>query len=104
VNVVETTQDTSSQLTTERVPDSVLDFLFFSLGVLAGNADSLLAVDGLSGGHISSDQQVLLSFGNVDTSVLVGFKSNGSRSTGAHSGLASSSTTTAWWSTSASCC
>ena len=102
MDVVKTTEDTSSKLTPERVPDSVLDLLVLSLGVLASNADSLLAVDRLSGGHVSRDQQVLLSFGNVDTGVLVGLESDGSRSSAAHTGLAASRAASTWGSTSSS--
>lgn len=74
VDVVETTQDTSGKLAAERVPHTVLD-----LGhgvVLAGsslNGHTLLAIDGLTGGQVLSDEQILLTTaGNEDTGVTVG--------------------------------
>lgn len=102
VDVVQTTEDTSRQLTPERVPHSVLDLLLLAQLVLARDADSLLAVDRLSGRQVSGDQQVLLALGDVDTGVLVRLESDGSGSTAAKSGLAASSTTSAGGSTSTS--
>ena len=74
VNLVQTTQDTGSQLGTEGVPHTVLD-----LGdstILAGRAldrDALLAVNSLTGGQVLGDQQILLTTtGDEDTGVTVG--------------------------------
>ena len=76
VDVVDTTEDTGSQLGTEGVPDTVLDSrgsgVLAVLGLLSTNADALLAVDALAGGQVLGDKEILLSAGNEDTSVTVG--------------------------------
>lgn len=94
VNVVETTKDTSGKLGTEGVPDTVLDLLLLTSVVDTGDADALLAVHALTRGKVTSDKEVLLALGNVDTVVLVGFDGD---STGAllaaESGLATTGTT-----------
>ena len=73
VDVVQTTQDTSSQLGTEGVPHAVLglgDNAVITGGGL--NRDALLAVDGLTRGQVLGDKQILLTTtGNEDTSVTV---------------------------------
>jgi hypothetical protein len=102
VDVVQTTQDTSSQFTSERVPHSVLDLLLLAQLVLRGYADPLLSVDRLSGRHVSGDEQVLLALGNVDTGVLVWLQGDGAGSSATESWLAASSTTSTAWCSSAS--
>ena len=76
VDVVDTTEDTGSQLGTEGVPDAVLDGRgsgsVVVASLLAANADALLAVDALAGGQVLGDKEILLSAGNEDTSVTVG--------------------------------
>lgn len=79
VDVLHTTEDTSSQLGTEGVPDTVLSLcrsggLAVRLGTGAGgvDADALLAVDGLAGGQVLGDQQILLAASDEDTGVPVG--------------------------------
>lgn len=79
VNVVHTTEDTSGQLRTERVPDTVFGLggggsLAVGLGASGGcvDADALLAVDGLTGGQVLGNEEILLAAGNEDTGVSVG--------------------------------
>ena len=76
VDVVDTTEDTGSQLGTEGVPHAVLDGRgsgsVVVAGFLAANADALLAVDALTGGQVLGDKEILLSAGNEDTGVTVG--------------------------------
>lgn len=74
VDVIHTTQNTGSQLGTERVPDTVFDLgssaIFPSRRGL--NRDTLLAVNSLSGGQVPGDQQVFLTAaGNEDTGMTV---------------------------------
>lgn len=92
---VETTEDTSSKLGTEGVPDTVLDLLLLAGVVHGGDADALLAVDALSGGQVARDEQVLLALGDVDTLVPVGLDGDGARSLLAEAGLAATATTAA---------
>jgi hypothetical protein len=74
VDVVHTTEDTSSQLGTEGVPNTVLDL--GDSAILSGgglNRDTLLTVDGLTRGQVLGDKQILLTTaGNEDTGVTVG--------------------------------
>lgn len=75
VDVIQTTQDTGSQLGTEGVPDTVFG-LGHSAILLSGglNRDALLTVDGLSGSKVLGDEQIFLTTtGDEDTSVTVGF-------------------------------
>lgn len=80
VNVVHTTENTGGQLRTEGVPDTV-----FSLGgcgsIAVGlvgasvggvDADALLAVDGLAGGQVLGDEEILLAASDEHTGVSVG--------------------------------
>lgn len=80
VDVVDTTEDTSSQLGTEGVPDTVLDGrrggLVAALSLFGTNAYALLAVDALTGGQVLGNKEVLLSTGNEDTSVAMGLDNN----------------------------
>jgi hypothetical protein len=74
VDVVDTTQDTSGQLGAEGVPDTVLCAGWgFGLAVLgrgaSTNADALLAVNGLSGGQVLGDKEILLSASDENTCV-----------------------------------
>lgn len=75
VDVVQTTQDTGRQLGAEGVPHTVLGLGHGAL-VTGGtlDRDTLLAVDGLTGGQVLGDQQIFLAgVGDEDTSVTVGF-------------------------------
>lgn len=75
VNGLETTEDTSSQLGSERVPDTVLGLgggAILSLAVLDGN--TLLVVDALARGQVGGGEQILLAAANdEDTLVPVRF-------------------------------
>ena len=75
VDVVQTTQDTSSKLATEGVPDTVFDLgdgAIFLGGALDG--DTLLTVDSLTGGQVASDEQIFLTTaGDENTGMTVGF-------------------------------
>jgi hypothetical protein len=77
VNVIKTTEDTSCKLTPERIPNSVLDLLLFTLGICCTDRDPLFTVDRMTWGHVSGNEQMLLALGDVDTGVLVGFKGDG---------------------------
>lgn len=74
VDGLETTEDTSSQLGSERVPDTVLGFgggAILSLAVLDGN--TLLVVDALARRQVGSGEQILLAAADdKDTLVPVG--------------------------------
>ena len=76
VDVVDTTKNTGSQLTAERVPDTVLDGRgsgVLGAGRLVGtNADALLAVDALAGRQVLGDEKILLAAGDKDTGVAMG--------------------------------
>lgn len=92
MDVVQTTQDTSSKLTPKRVPNSVLDFFLLAISVGGGDADPLLAIDRFTGSHVSGDEQVFLALGDVDTFVLVGFKGDSTGTLPAETGLAATTT------------
>lgn len=96
--LIDTTHDTGSQLGSERVPHTVLNLgswgtLLFGWLV---NRDSLLSVDRLTWGHVSGDQQVLLTSGNENTSVSVWLDDNLGTTSSTTSGTtsATSGTTT----------
>lgn len=82
VDVLHTTEDTGSQLGTERVPHTVLDLcgcgsVLTSGGITSGrggsiNGDAFLAVDGNTGGDVLCAEHVLLSTGNEDTGMTMG--------------------------------
>lgn len=79
VDVIETTQDTGSQLGTEGVPDTVLG-LGHSTILLGGRLDgnALLTVDSFSGSKVLGDEQIFLTTtGNEDTGVTVGLLRRG---------------------------
>jgi hypothetical protein len=81
VDVVDTTEDTSSQLGSEGVPDAVFDAawcgVLASVRVLGGaDADALLAVDALAGGQVLGDEEIFLSAGDEDTSVTMGLNND----------------------------
>jgi hypothetical protein len=75
VDIVQTTENTGSDLGTERIPDTVLDFGWYRLAILVSardrrvNSYALLAVNGLARSQIAGDQHVLLRTGNEDTLV-----------------------------------
>lgn len=71
VDLVETTEDTSSELGTEGVPNTVL-----SLRALDAALDRypLLAVDSLSGDEVLGDEQTLLALRDENTRVPVGLE------------------------------
>lgn len=74
VDVVHTAQDTGGKLAAERVPHTVLNLGDNAVGVgRTLDGDTLLAVNGLTGGEVLGDEQVLLTAtGNEDTGVTVG--------------------------------
>lgn len=80
VNVVHTTENTGSQLRTERVPDTVFglggcgSIAVGLVGASVGgiDADALLAVDGLTGGQVLGDEEILLAASDEHTGVSVG--------------------------------
>lgn len=96
VDVVQTTQDTSGKLGTERVPDTVLDLRNDT--VLVGrsvNGDTLLTIDSLAGGQVLGDKQIFLSTtSNEDTGVTVRLDDNLSTTLGTSSTAAATSTAT----------
>lgn len=94
-DVVQATKDTGRELTPERIPHPVL-----RLRALNTTLDRypLLAVDGLSGDEIFSDEHVLLSFGNEDTSVPVRLKDDVGSSTGTTTSTTGCSTASSSWS------
>jgi hypothetical protein len=63
VDVVDTSQNTSSQLGPERIPHTVLSAasLLAVLGCGGSHADALLTVDGLAWGQVLGDEKVFLS-------------------------------------------
>lgn len=75
VDGLETTENASSQLGSERVPDTVFGLggsAILSLAVLDGN--TLLVVDALAGGQVGGGKQIFLAAtDNEDTLVPVGF-------------------------------
>lgn len=75
VDGLETTENTSSQLGSERVPDTVFGLgggAILSLAVLDGN--TLLVVDALAGGQVGGGEQIFLATtDDKDTLVPVGF-------------------------------
>lgn len=77
VDVLQTTEDTSGKLRTERVPDTVFDLggrsslAALDDGCGRVDSDALLAVDGDTGSHGLCTQHVLLSAGDEDTGVSV---------------------------------
>mmetsp|Transcript_19768 Transcript_19768/g.29620 ORF Transcript_19768/g.29620 Transcript_19768/m.29620 type:complete len:306 (-) Transcript_19768:35-952(-) len=62
--------DTGTQLRSERVPNAVLDLLLL---IFAFGHKTLLTVDGLPRYHVLGDQRVVLTLGNEDALVSVGF-------------------------------
>lgn len=75
VDVIQTTEDTGSQLTTEGVPDTVFglgDSAIFRRRTL--NSNALLAIDSLTGSQVLGNEQIFLTTtGNEDTGVTVRF-------------------------------
>jgi hypothetical protein len=80
VNVVHTTENTGGQLRTERVPDTVFglggcgSIAVGLVGASVGgiDANALLAVDGLTGGQVLGDEEILLAASDEHTGVSVG--------------------------------
>ena len=80
VNVVHTTENTGGQLRTEGVPDTVFglggcgSIAVGLVGASVGgvDADALLAVDGLTGGQVLGDEEILLAASDENTGVSVG--------------------------------
>lgn len=74
-DVLETTEDTGSQLGTEGVPHTVLDLGGRARLVASGgrsiNRDALLAVNSNTGSNVLGAEHVLLATGDEDTSVTV---------------------------------
>lgn len=76
VDVIQTTQNTGSQLGTEGVPDTVFGLDSGTVGFSGRrfNRDALLTVDRLSGGQVLGDEQVFFTTaGDENTGVTVGF-------------------------------
>lgn len=79
VDVLQTTEDTSRQLRSERVPDSVFGLegrgsFAFDRGRRVVDADTLLAVHALAGRQVLGDQQIFLAgAGNEHARVSVRF-------------------------------
>lgn len=77
VDVVDTTEDTGSQLAAERVPDAVFGaaggcVLAISGSARGADADALLAVNALAGSQVLGDKEILLSASNEDTGMAMG--------------------------------
>lgn len=92
--LIETTENTGSQLGSEGVPHSVLDLGSLAIGSGGRDIDgnSLLAVDRLTGGQVLGDQEILLTSGNEDTSVSMGLDNDLGSATGTASSSTSSTT------------
>jgi len=91
VDVVNTTEDTGSDLGTERVPDAVLD-----LGAISTlDRDALLTVDRLARDQVLGQEVVLLTVGNEDTLVTMGLDSDLGTTTGTTAGTTTATTVTA---------
>lgn len=74
VDIIKTTQNTSSKLGTERVPDTVLGLGDGTVLGRSFNSNALLAVDSLSGGQVLGDEQIFLTAtSDEDTGMTVGF-------------------------------
>jgi hypothetical protein len=88
VNVINTTKDGSSQLTSEGIPDTV-----FNLGAFGAiDRDTLLAIDGFTGNEVLGDQKIFLTAGNEDTFMSVGFDNDLGSSSGSATGTATATT------------
>lgn len=87
-NVTHSTKDTSSQLRSEGVPDTVLGLC----GLWFGSFDRypLLAVDRFARNEVFGNQHVVFAFGNEDSGVGMGLEDG----PGSSPGAASSSPTT----------
>jgi len=80
VDALHTTENTGGQLGTERVPDAVLGLGgcgCVAVGLVCAraggvDADALLAVDGLTGGQVFGDEEILLAASDENTGVSVG--------------------------------
>jgi hypothetical protein len=93
VDIVNTTENTSGNLGSERIPDTVFDFS--AISTFDGN--SLFTVDGFTRNKVLGNEQIFLATSNEDTFVSVGFNDDFSSSTSTTSGT----TTTATGSTTA---
>src|SRR5882757_3188742 len=69
-DVVQTTEDTSSKLAAERIPDPVFD-LGIGLGTL--DSDPFFAVDGVARNKVFCDQHALLGFCDENAGMPVWF-------------------------------
>jgi hypothetical protein len=75
---IQTTQDTSCQLASEGIPDTVFDLgdagsTIFIRRTLVLDTDALFAVDRLAGCHILGNQHIFLAAGDEDTGMSMGF-------------------------------
>jgi hypothetical protein len=95
--LIETTENTCSQLGSEGVPHSVLDLGGLAIGGGGRNIDrnSLLAVDRLTGGQVLGDKEILLTSGNEDTAVSMGLDNDLGSALGTTSSTTSTTTGTA---------
>jgi hypothetical protein len=74
VDFIETTQNTSSKLGTERIPDTVFGLGHGTVLSRSLNRNALLSVDSLSRGQVLGDKQVFLTAtGDKDTGMTMGF-------------------------------
>jgi hypothetical protein len=88
VDVVDTTKDTSSDLGTERIPDTVFNFGTIS----TFNRDALFTIDSFTGNQVLGDKQIFLAASDEDTFMSVGFNDDLGSSTSTTSGTTATST------------
>ena len=90
VNVVNTSENTGSDLGAERVPDTVLDFDTIS----TLDRDALLTIDRFARDQVLGQQVILLSVSDKDTLVSVGLNSDLGTTAGTATGTTTSTTGT----------
>ncbi len=89
VDVIDTTKNTSGNLRSERIPNTV-----FGLGSIAIlNRNAFFAVNRFTGDQILSDEKILFAASNKDTFVTMGFYDNLGSSLGSASRTTSSTST-----------
>jgi len=96
-NIIETTENTSSQLASERIPNAVLGFGRSGRRIGGGALDGypFFAVDALAGHEVLGDEEVLFAFGDEDTGVTMGFEDDVCTTSGAASASAAPTSCTA---------
>jgi hypothetical protein len=88
VDVINTTENTSGDLGTERIPDTVFNFGAIS----TFNGDALFAIDSFTGNQVLGDKQIFLAASNEDTFMSVGFNDDLGSSPSTTSGTSTTST------------